>query len=384
MTSEPPTTSQPVPPDDAGSVGSDAAPPGPPAPSGVPSAAPVQAVELDLFGHAPKGRPDWSHRRGEPRVFALLWTLFLTVLATSTLMRAAVGGRLDLSTYRESLRAMLMVVATAIVVAWPLLRLSQARPRGGGVGSTFKDVLIVLVPLQAVLWPQAILAHWSLPVVAALDGVMASWTLLLGGVVALTLGPSTQPPQGLPDAEITRPDSTNGRTGAMAIVVGLGAVGGAVAFVLDAALRPTRAGFDTGSWWMILSPHTAIHEITRDRAELGVSTRVERAHAVALAVQAGAGVLLWIAAIAREWMAPPTGAVDDVAPVAPVTPVTPASSVESPPSPALDMNIRSGGAPPDTPGRPRGSVGESPKDETATTAGAELPGWPLAPDPPAR
>ena len=257
------------------------------------------AVDVDLFGHAPRGRPDWSHRRGEPRAFALLWTVFLTVIASTTLMRAAVGGRLDVGAYRESLRMMLMIVATAIVVAWPLLRLSQARPRGGGVGSTLKDMLIILVPLQAVVWPQAVLAHWPAGVIAGLDAILGVWTLLCGGVVALALGPPSEDPMGLPDAEVTRPERPDGRMGAMAIVIGLGAVGGACAFVLDAALRPSPEAYRPGAWWMMLSPHTAIAEVTRDRSGFGETARLESAHVVAVAAQAGAGAAMWLVAGAR-------------------------------------------------------------------------------------
>lgn len=256
--------------------------------------------DLDLFGHAPRGRRDWSHRRGEPRVFALLWTVFLTVLATTTLMRAAVGGRLDLWVYRDALRSMLMVVVTAIVVAWPLLRLSQARPRGSGCAATVKDVLIVLVPLQAVIWPQAILARWPIGVIGAVAALLGVWTLTCGGVIALALGPGTQDPEGLPDAEITRPDPARGRVAAMAVVVGLGAVGGALAFVLDTAMRPGPAIRDPGAWWAMLSPHTGIAELTRDRSGFGEAARAEPALLWTLAAQAGLGATIWIAALVRE------------------------------------------------------------------------------------
>lgn len=255
--------------------------------------------DLDLFGHAPRGRRDWSHRRGEPRVFALLWTMFLTVIATGTLMRAAVGGRLDVTVYRGALRGMLLVVVTGIVVGWPLLRLSQARPRGGGVRSTLKDVLILLVPLQAVLWPQAILAHWPASVVAGVDGLMAVWALMCGGVVAIALGGRSEDPEGLPDAEVSRPDPGRGRTGAMAIVVGLGAIGGASAFVLDTALRDEAA--DGGAWWMMLSPHTGIAELTRDWSAWGEAARTSSGLFWMLTGQLVAGLMLWGVALGREW-----------------------------------------------------------------------------------
>ncbi len=269
-------------------------------PSATSHAEPQATTDLDLFGHAPRGRRDWSHRRGEPRVFALLWTIFLTVLATTTLMRAAVGGRLELWVYRDALRATLMVVVTAIVVAWPLLRLSQARPRGSGCAATLKDVLIVLVPLQAVLWPQAILARWPVTVIAAVSALMAAWTLMCGGLIALALGPRTQDPEGLPDAEITRPDSARGRVAAMTAIIGLGAVGGALAFVLDAALRPAPIVRDPGAWWMMLSPHTGIAELTRDRSGFGEAARAEPTLLWTLAAQAAFGSLIWITALARE------------------------------------------------------------------------------------
>lgn len=304
MIEQPPTSAEPDdpgPPDPVGDRTDDTR--GPiNRPEPLPEATPAEgsaAPDLDLLGNPPRGRPDWSHRRGEPRIFALCWTLFLTVITTTMLMRAAVGGRLDLSVYRQGLRMTLLVIMTAVVIAWPMMRLSQARPRGGGVGSMLKDLLIVLVPLQAVLWPQVVLARWPVSLVGAIDALLAAWALVCGGIVAIALGGPTEDPRGLPEAEATTPDRARGRIAAMSIVVALSCVGGAAALALDGAMRPIGAT-DAGSWWMMLSPHAGVLEMSRDRAASGEAPHPEPAHLWAIGGLLVLGVATWAAAISRQ------------------------------------------------------------------------------------
>ncbi|MEZ6233220.1 MAG: hypothetical protein R3B68_03425 [Phycisphaerales bacterium] len=260
--------------------------------------------DLDLFGNAPHGRPDWSHRRGEPRMFALAWTVFLTLLATLILMRSAVGGRLDMDVYRHVLRQGLMAIITAIVVAWPLVRLSQVRPRGGGVLSAFKDLLIVVVPLQAVLWPQVLLAHWPIEVVAALSATMAAWALLVGAVIALALGTRSFDPDNLPESDAIEPPRAGGRTLAMTLILAWVLLSGIGALVLDGA-RPAERGLGQHpAWWMMLSPHAGVNEITRSRVEFGPAAHVSPQHGAAVLAIGALALLAWLGALGREALSP--------------------------------------------------------------------------------
>ncbi|MCA9288188.1 MAG: hypothetical protein KDA05_06375 [Phycisphaerales bacterium] len=269
-------------------------------------AGPADAAQpdLDLFGNAPRGRPDWSHRRGEPRMFALAWTVFLTLLATLILMRSAVGGRLDMDVYRHVLRQGLMAIITAIVVAWPLVRLSQARPRGGGALSAFKDLLIIVVPLQAVLWPQVLLAHWPVGVVAALSAAMSAWAVLVGAVIALALGTRSFDPDSLPESDAIEPPRTAGRTLAMSVVIGWVMLSGVAALVLDGALPAEHALGQHPAWWMMLSPHAGVNEITRSRVEFGPAAHVSPQHGAAVLAIGALALLAWLGALGREALSP--------------------------------------------------------------------------------
>jgi len=139
---------------------------------------------------APKGAPDpWAHRRGEPRGFAVLWMIFLLVSTLLVFMTLGDPVRVTAEGYRQGARMLITVIAIGITVLWPMLRLSQMSAIGGGPAVVAKDLVILLVPLQAVLWPQAIITGWTVSSVAATAVVTFSWALIVGALLAIALGP---------------------------------------------------------------------------------------------------------------------------------------------------------------------------------------------------
>src|SRR5947207_1904454 len=68
----------------------------------------------------------WAHRRGEPRIFAFLWTLFLFAATGFTFMAAVSMGGTSADVMRPATRALLAVTAAGVVLIWPMVRLSQA------------------------------------------------------------------------------------------------------------------------------------------------------------------------------------------------------------------------------------------------------------------
>lgn len=138
---------------------------------------------------APPVRVDrWAHRRVEPRGLALMWTLYLLAVTVIAFWTPATAAGLDPLAGRYSARVLLVAVAVGYTVLWPMVRLCQTFPSEGGVAAVGKDLLVMVVPTQAVIWPLTFLAAWPMTVAAALAASSLAWTLLVGAVLAITLG----------------------------------------------------------------------------------------------------------------------------------------------------------------------------------------------------
>lgn len=168
--------------------------PGPEVPERVspephPEPQPEPEPELDVFGRAPKGRADWTHRKGEPRTFALFWMIYL--MGASLLMVATIAAVQSISpgVVRPAARAMLTTATLGLFVLWPMVRLSQKPPKGSKLGAVFADLLVLLPPLAALTLPQAldVLADWPIAVVSAVLLATAGWAVLFACVLALAL-----------------------------------------------------------------------------------------------------------------------------------------------------------------------------------------------------
>src|SRR5262249_35293851 len=102
----------------------------------------------------PRRKPDpWAHRRGEPRLFAFLWTLFLFAPTGATFMAAAPPGGASPDVMRPATRALLAVTAAGVCILWPMVRLSQLADEHP-IAGVIQDLVVVLIPAQAVIWPQ--------------------------------------------------------------------------------------------------------------------------------------------------------------------------------------------------------------------------------------
>ena len=257
----------------------------------MPSAAPSTTRERDLFGKEPPGGyEDWSHRKREPRALALMWLIFLMVASAAMFSRLSIGYSITPSLSRPAATEMLAIVIAGASVLYPMLRLSQALPMPSAVASGVRDWFVLVVPLQAVLWPNrlVVLGGWSGEVVLTLGAHGAAWITLGVGIVAVTL-------------------ALAGVTGRPMLVrtIGMGAI------ILTAFAAPvlellTHRGAGAGALnthigWM-LSPVTGVLEITRDRSVLGAPAVVTDAQLRIIAGIAcvGLGLVLVAGAIERR------------------------------------------------------------------------------------
>jgi hypothetical protein len=228
--------------------------------------------------------PDpWAHRRGEPRLFALLWTIYLFVATAITMLRVVSHGFPGGEAMRPAARAMLITVAAGIALVWPLIRLSQRRD-DRPLAAVVHDLVVILVPVQAIVWPQALwwLGRWPLDVVAAVAAMLTAWSFLVGGLIALAYA-----------SEGATPLRPSGRAGArraawMVLMVGL-ALLPAVPAVFG---QPT----ESGRWWWMLSPLTAAAELVRDRSWSGVTAAATDTHWWFIAGTAIVACPIWLAA----------------------------------------------------------------------------------------
>ena len=134
------------------------------------------------------GSDPYEHRRGEPRGFVALWTMYLLGASVVTFMWLGPPWRVGAQGYSASARTLLVCVMIGIAVVWPLIRLSQAPARCGGKRSAAIDGAIVWITTQAMVWPQAVVAGWSLGVMLALSFVTLGWCLVVGAMLAWAIG----------------------------------------------------------------------------------------------------------------------------------------------------------------------------------------------------
>jgi len=146
----------------------------------------MAGVEGDSPAPGDRGAGDpWAHRRGEPRMLALFWSVYLFGAAVLTVMRIPMLGQsTELRFVQSASRMLLLLIAVGMVVLWPMVRLSQASPRRPVV-ATMIDLSLLLITAQAVIWPLTWLGKWPASVTAGVTTILASWTLLVGALVAM-------------------------------------------------------------------------------------------------------------------------------------------------------------------------------------------------------
>jgi hypothetical protein len=185
---------------------------------------------------------------------------------------------------------MVEIMAVGIAVLWPMVRLSQ-EPARRPLKAMVLDIIVIVGPVQAVVWPQALswMAAWPLEVVLLLDAFLVGWTVLIGGLLAVYFA---------------RPRLA--RWGMMALILLLVLVGPLIAAlmspspgrVMDPAMSPAPVQ------WLMTSPLTGVYEITRDRSWTGQFARVDMRHLVGVMLVWGAGMLVWLAAMTLHMKSP--------------------------------------------------------------------------------
>lgn len=239
----------------------------------------------------------WAHRRAEPRPLALMWTVYLFIATAMTFAAISGVGGLTLDVYRPALRVLLATVAAGVILVWPMIRLSQAGPAEHPGVASLKDFFAVVVPLQAIVWPQWVLAAWPVDAIGVLAASLTAWAVLSAGVQALYF----RWERGAGPAEGDGYDAVRGgpRAAMMVLFVGFAAAGpllGSAWMLVATGQWPAPAG---GAWWMLTSPITAVFELTRDRFSTGFSARAAPAHWAAAANVAVVGAVCWFWSAAR-------------------------------------------------------------------------------------
>ena len=243
--------------------------------------------DRDLFGNAPKHHRDWSHRRGEPRVMALCWMIYLmgaTIVMFASMSRA---HTISLSITRPAAQTMMLLIVFGFSILWPMLRLSQRHPMHGHVWFVLRDVFVLFVPLQAVLWPQVsgILANWSYAAVGSISLMCGCWMILIAGVLALAL------------RSIARRDTALNRGVWMTIVVSI-LIAAPMIGVLGQITPPVPIDQPRVGW--LMSPFTAVLELVRDREATGAAVRIYPAQVRMLIAIGCVGLALLLIARALE------------------------------------------------------------------------------------
>ncbi len=130
----------------------------------------------------------WAHRKGEPRIFALLWAMYLLASAIVTVFSVRALGYPRAGQFVFGGLSMLTLAMVGIMLLWPALRLSQVRPELPTTAVIF-DLAVVLLPVHAIVWPMSMLTGWPWPVTVGILFVITGWGLVAAGVVALTMRP---------------------------------------------------------------------------------------------------------------------------------------------------------------------------------------------------
>lgn len=169
------------------------------------------------------------------------------------------------ASYTPLVKMMLICVAIGLLVAWPLLRLSQQATRRP-VGQTILDVVVLLALMQVVIWPLRLVTPWTPLRTAAIDATLSGWTILAGAVVAAAVGSFRPGP----------------RTLAMMACVALCLLGPAAAAI--------AAMFDINAVELInLSPVTSIIDLTT-----AAGSHPSYQQWIGIAVLGGAAMAGWI------------------------------------------------------------------------------------------
>ncbi len=130
-----------------------------------------------------------------PRGLILLASLWLIV---SWQIAIGVQAPVEASSasYTPGVRLMLICVVIGLLIAWPLLRLSQPAT-AFPIRQTLLDLVVLLALVQLVIWPLRLITPWSTLRTAAIAASLIGWTTLAGAVVASAVGSPHAGPRNL-------------------------------------------------------------------------------------------------------------------------------------------------------------------------------------------
>jgi hypothetical protein len=213
------------------------------------------ALDPDATGAGPEPVIDpWAHRRGEPRIFAFLWTLYLLAAVVGSVMWLAGTASLQPDAYGPAARIMLVAIAAGVTILWPMARLCQDAPEHP-LRACLADVVVIVAPVQMVVWPLAFLAAWPLDVIAATAAHLSVWGLVSGGMLANAL--LDHAPGSASKLEVSRrPQSGLTRAGWMIGIVAVVFAGQLLAALGIATARPWLADLSG------LSPFAGVYEVS--------------------------------------------------------------------------------------------------------------------------
>lgn len=227
----------------------------------------------------------WAHRRGEPRTFAFIWTVYLFVATVSVYAGTVSSGIGAYDAIRPAARMLLAMIGAGLFLVWPLVRFSQPPDNRPFIGPVL-DLIVVLVPIQAIVWPQIAwwLTGWPVSVVAATAALLAAWAVFVAGLVSI--------------AHQARAAGRVSGAACMAVVI--------VAMLLCHVPMAARAavpapstggdGLSIRSAWMF-SPVAGVLELTKDTSWSGVPAQVSAGHWRLISLTAGLAVSLWLVSI---------------------------------------------------------------------------------------
>ena len=212
----------------------------------------------------------WAHRKGEPRIFALFWSIYLMVSALVTVFATRALGAPQVSRFHYGASALLVMVGIGATVLWCATRLSQQRPERPA-RAVFADMVVLLVPIQAVVWPLPILTGWPWDVTAGLLCCLSAWVVLVSGIVLLGV------------ASTVHLERTMWMLVCLLLVIAA-----PVCHVVAHALHP---GLPSSGWLLAWSPMTAPFSLTASPGNLYAS--MSTLEWLAATLPAAGGVILW-------------------------------------------------------------------------------------------
>jgi hypothetical protein len=234
----------------------------------------------------PKAKDLWRHRRGEPRLFAFFWLVWMTIASALCLAPLGPLGLMDVDASRPACRRLLLLMMVGAVVLWPTIRLSQALPRSP-VRAIFQDFIVVLIGAQAILWPMMLLGWWAARDIAGVAGVLAAWMLVAGAAIVVAMRHIEKL-----ERVAARPMHVARALWTLLIMVGAFAV--PLVGLAMGLWRPTAAA----SLWAMTSPMTAVYELLRDRRTAGPGAYIQQIHWRAIGVTLCVGLIAWGIALA--------------------------------------------------------------------------------------